>query len=28
MGIIPEIERVWITVDHQLILWDYVEGSV
>lgn len=26
MGLLPEIERVWITVDHQLILWDYVEG--
>jgi nuclear pore complex protein Nup155 len=26
MGLIPEIERVWITIDHKLFLWDYVEG--
>lgn len=28
MGLIPELERVWITIDHKLFLWDYVEGSV
>jgi len=28
MGIIPELERVFITIDHSLFLWDYVEGSV
>jgi hypothetical protein len=28
MGLIPEIERVWITIDHKLFLWDYVEGYV
>ncbi|PCH33730.1 nucleoporin [Wolfiporia cocos MD-104 SS10] len=27
MGLLPEIERVWITVDHDLFLWDYVEGQ-
>jgi hypothetical protein len=26
MGIIPELERVFITIDHSLFLWDYVEG--
>ncbi len=28
MGLIPEIERVWISIDHKLFLWDYVDGSV
>jgi len=28
MGLIPEIERVWISIDHKLFLWDYVEGYV
>ncbi|EMD42139.1 hypothetical protein CERSUDRAFT_90739 [Gelatoporia subvermispora B] len=27
MGLMPEIERVWITIDHNLFLWDYVEGQ-
>ncbi|KAG9222729.1 hypothetical protein CCMSSC00406_0004643 [Pleurotus cornucopiae] len=27
MGLIPEIERVWISIDHKLFLWDYVEGQ-
>ncbi|KAL5535480.1 hypothetical protein ACEPAF_3574 [Sanghuangporus sanghuang] len=27
MGIMPEIERAWITMDHKLFLWDYVEGQ-
>ncbi|KAL4242212.1 non-repetitive/WGA-negative nucleoporin family protein [Abortiporus biennis] len=27
MGIMPEIERVWITIDHNLFLWDYVDGE-
>lgn len=26
MGIMSEIERAWITLDHKLFLWDYVEG--
>ncbi len=28
MGIIPEIERVWISIEHKLLLWDYTEGCV
>lgn len=28
MGIITEIERAWIALDHKLFLWDYVEGYV
>ena len=28
MGLMPEIARVWITIDHNLFLWDYVEGCV
>ncbi|KAF8632618.1 hypothetical protein AX15_001820 [Amanita polypyramis BW_CC] len=27
MGLIPEIERVWISIDHRLFLWDYVDGQ-
>ncbi|KAH9944478.1 nucleoporin [Epithele typhae] len=27
MGLLPEIERVWIAIDHNLFLWDYVEGQ-
>ncbi|KZT06007.1 nucleoporin [Laetiporus sulphureus 93-53] len=27
MGLMPEIERVWITIDHHLFLWDYIEGQ-
>ncbi|KAA1468695.1 nucleoporin [Dentipellis sp. KUC8613] len=27
MGIIPEIEKAWIAIDHKLFLWDYVEGQ-
>ncbi|EPQ60591.1 nucleoporin [Gloeophyllum trabeum ATCC 11539] len=27
MGLMPEIDRVWITIDHKLFLWDYVEGQ-
>ncbi|KAF9015084.1 nucleoporin [Cyathus striatus] len=26
MGIMPQIERVWITIDHKLFLWDYNDG--
>jgi len=26
MGLFPEIERAWITVDHRLFLWDYEDG--
>jgi hypothetical protein len=26
MGLLPELERAWITIDHQLFLWDYIEG--
>lgn len=28
MGLFPEIERAWITVDHRLFLWDYEDGLV
>ncbi|PIL32067.1 transporter [Ganoderma sinense ZZ0214-1] len=27
MGLLPEIERVWIAIDHNLFLWDYVDGQ-
>ncbi|KAL4070880.1 nucleoporin, partial [Scleroderma citrinum] len=27
MGLLPEIERVWISIDHKLFLWDYIEGQ-
>ncbi|CAA7258664.1 unnamed protein product [Cyclocybe aegerita] len=27
MGLMPEIERVWISIDHKLFLWDYNEGQ-
>ncbi|KAK2461979.1 hypothetical protein APHAL10511_006442 [Amanita phalloides] len=27
MGLIPDIERVWISIDHKLFLWDYVDGQ-
>ncbi|EAU93155.2 nucleoporin Nup157/170 [Coprinopsis cinerea okayama7 len=27
MGIMPEIERVWISIDHKLFLWDYNDGQ-
>lgn len=27
MGLMPEIERVWISIDHNLFLWDYIEGQ-
>ncbi|KAH0838249.1 nucleoporin [Lanmaoa asiatica] len=27
MGLIPEVERVWISIDHKLFLWDYIHGS-
>lgn len=26
MGILPEIERVWMTVDSKVFLWDYATG--
>lgn len=26
MGLLPEIERAWLTVDHRLFLWDYKDG--
>ena len=28
MGLMPEIERVWITIDQNLFLWNYLEGYV
>ena len=28
MGLLSEIERVWVAIDHKLFLWDYVEGCV
>ncbi|EKM61129.1 uncharacterized protein PHACADRAFT_24346 [Phanerochaete carnosa HHB-10118-sp] len=27
MGLIPEIDRVWISIDHNLFLWDYMGGD-
>lgn len=27
MGIIPELERVWVSIDSKLFLWDYTEGQ-
>ncbi|KAJ7783706.1 nucleoporin [Mycena maculata] len=27
MGLMPGIERAWISIDHKLFLWDYVEGQ-
>jgi len=27
MGLLPQIGRAWISIDHRLFLWDYVEGS-
>jgi nuclear pore complex protein Nup155 len=28
MGLFPEIERAWFTVDNKLFLWDYNDGFV
>jgi hypothetical protein len=28
MGLLSEIERVWVAIDHKLFLWDYMEGCV
>jgi len=28
MGLMPEIERAWISIDHKLFLWDYNDGLV
>ncbi|KAI0053328.1 nucleoporin [Auriscalpium vulgare] len=27
MGILSELERAWIAIDHKLFLWDYVDGQ-
>ncbi|KAI0274723.1 nucleoporin [Gloeopeniophorella convolvens] len=27
MGLLSEIDRVWVAIDHKLFLWDYVEGQ-
>ncbi|KAG8885546.1 hypothetical protein FRB98_001774 [Tulasnella sp. 332] len=27
MGILSDIDRVWITMNHRLYLWDYIEGG-
>ncbi|KAH9857879.1 nucleoporin [Lenzites betulinus] len=27
MGLLPQIDRVWIAIDHNLFLWDYVDGQ-
>ncbi|GAA5859313.1 hypothetical protein JCM1840_004558 [Sporobolomyces johnsonii] len=27
MGLLPEIERSWVTVDHRLLLWDWADGQ-
>lgn len=28
LGIFPEINRVWVTIDQEFFLWDYSEGFV
>ena len=28
MGLLPEIDRAWVTVDHRLLLWDWADGCV
>lgn len=28
MGLMPQIERVWVSIDHSLFLWDYIDGCV
>ena len=28
MGLMPDIDRVWITIDSNLFLWDYIDGYV
>ncbi|KAJ1970431.1 hypothetical protein H4R35_005867, partial [Dimargaris xerosporica] len=27
MGLLPEIKRAWITIDHRLFLWNYEDGA-
>ncbi|KAJ3475958.1 hypothetical protein NLI96_g11485 [Meripilus lineatus] len=27
MGLMPQIERVWVSIDHSLFLWDYIDGQ-
>ncbi|KAF9481024.1 nucleoporin [Pholiota conissans] len=27
MGLMSEIERVWVSIDHKLFLWDYMDGQ-
>ncbi|KAF8230634.1 nucleoporin [Tricholoma matsutake] len=27
MGLMPDIERVWVSIDHKLFLWDYIDGQ-
>ncbi|GAA6057256.1 hypothetical protein JCM3770_003825 [Rhodotorula araucariae] len=27
MGLLPDIDRAWVTVDHRLLLWDWADGS-
>ncbi|KAF9455109.1 nucleoporin [Macrolepiota fuliginosa MF-IS2] len=27
MGLMPELERAWISIDHKLFLWDYNDGQ-
>ncbi|RPD63049.1 nucleoporin [Lentinus tigrinus ALCF2SS1-6] len=27
MGLLPDIDRVWIAIDHNLFLWDYIDGQ-
>jgi hypothetical protein len=28
MGLLPEINRAWITIDNRLFLWNYEDGYV
>ncbi|KAG2215060.1 hypothetical protein INT45_006297, partial [Circinella minor] len=27
MGILPEIKRAWVTIDHRLCMWNYTDGT-
>ncbi|GAA5918079.1 hypothetical protein JCM8208_001213, partial [Rhodotorula glutinis] len=27
MGLLPEIDRAWVSIDHRLLLWDWADGS-
>jgi nuclear pore complex protein Nup155 len=27
MGLFPQLQRAWITIDHRLFIWNYIQGS-